>query len=370
MKKKALVITLYLLLSAALVSAIAAGGDSSDPLISLSFLNGAYTSTVDTKVSEKLAAADQSVLDSATVKLGSLGSVAGLECADVWTEQRLKEGDSLSGPAGLNVLVLAGGMQVSYSSGAVVDVTTGEAVKSGTALTPGHRYMAAEDTAAQFTVTTKTAVVDYMGYYLMTGSSAVDYNAMAAALKTMHLFRGSFTGYGEGFDLEVGPTRLQALIMFIRVLGEEDAALAYTGSTPFADIARGSDAEKYVGYAYEKGYTNGYTATAWKPAQSVNLYQYTEFVLRATGHSSTANTNLADTLERAVAAGVLTGGEVAAMKNETFLRAQLVYISYYGLDATLSGDSSTLRDLLISKGVFTAADAAAASALVTSQRIR
>ena len=42
----------------------------------------------------------------------------------------------------------------------------------------------------------------------------------------MHLFQGSYTGYGQGFDLEAAPTRLQALIMFIRVLGEESEALA------------------------------------------------------------------------------------------------------------------------------------------------
>ena len=139
----------------------------------------------------------------------------------------------------------------------VVDVTTGSAVPSGTALSVNHRYMVAEDTSALFTVTSKTAVVDYQGSYAFSLSDAVDYNAMAGALKTMHLFKGSFTGYGDGYDLEVAPTRLQALIMFIRVLGEEEAALAYIGSTPFQDIAAGSQAETYVGYAYSKGYTNG-----------------------------------------------------------------------------------------------------------------
>ena len=78
---------------------------------------------------------------------------------------------------------------------------------------------------------------------------------MAAALKELNLFKGSFTGYGQGYDLELVPTRLQALIMFIRVLGEEDEAMAWTGTTPFTDISKGSDAEKYVGYAYEKGYS-------------------------------------------------------------------------------------------------------------------
>ena len=48
-------------------------------------------------------------------------------------------------------------------------------------------------------------------------------------------------------------------------------------AAPLHDIAKGSQAEKYVGYAYSRGYTNGYSATQFKPAGAVNAYQYTEF---------------------------------------------------------------------------------------------
>ena len=192
---------------------------------------------------------------------------------------------------------------------------------------------------------------------------------MASALKTLHLFKGTFTGYGEGFDLEAAPTRLQALIMFIRVLGEEDQALAWSGTTPFRDIQPGSQAEQYVGYAYEKGYTNGYTATSFKPAGAVNAYQYTEFVLRAMGYSSADNTNLSGTLDHAVISGVLTNREAAALKTETFLRAQLVYISYYALDAQLPEDDWTLADTLMDLGVFTSGEWRQALKLVTTSRL-
>src|SRR5699024_3690845 len=132
-------------------------------------------------------------------------------------------------------MVLAGSVQLSFGSGAVVDVTAGTTVPSGTSLALQHRYLVAEDTSAVFTVTSKTAVVDYQGPYSLQYSGQTDYNAMATALKTMHLFQGSLTGYGDGYDLEAAPTRLQALIMFIRVLGEEQEALAWQGTTPFTD---------------------------------------------------------------------------------------------------------------------------------------
>lgn len=360
-KKRFLLPALCLLIPLALmVSALAAGGDLSDPLASLSYLTGIFTDTVNKRVDEKLNASDQALLS------GNLEAVSGSSAA-TWTETRLKEGDVLTGSTGTSVLVLAGGARVTFS-GAVVDVTTGTAVTSGSALTVNHRYLVAENTTADFTVTSKTAVVDYQGPYAFRYSNATDYNAIAAALKTLNLFKGSFTGYGEGYDLEVAPTRLQALIMFIRVLGEEDAALAYTGPMPFTDVAAGSQSEKYVGYAYSKGYTNGYSATTFRPSQTVTAGQYMEFMLRALGYSSAANTDLSGTLDNAYANGVITSGELAALQSGTFLRADLVYVSYYALDATMAGTGITLRGTLMNKGTFTSAQVSAAAALVPGVR--
>lgn len=361
MKKISSLLLGCLVLLSVTLFAGAAGGDASDPLASLSYLTGVFAKTVNAQVDEKLDSSDALLLESA--QSGSLSS-----CAATWTETRMKEGDVLSASTGTNILILAGRVQVSFSSGAVIDVTTGTAVPSGTALTADHRYMVAEDTAALFTVISKTAVVDYQGSYSFSYSDATDYNAMASALKALHLFKGSFTGYGEGFDLEVAPTRLQALIMFIRVLGEEEEALAWNGTTPFTDIAAGTQAAQYVGYAYSKGYTNGYTATTFKPAGSVNAWQYTEFVLRAMGYSSAANTDLSDTLLRALNAGVLTDGEVEMLQGDPFLRAELVYISYYALDATISGSCQTLGDTLMEKGVFTTAERSQSWAMVPGAR--
>ena len=366
MKKKAPVLLLGLL-GALLVWAAAAGGDVSDPLVSLSYLTGTFTDRVTDRVDELLEESDRALLEQAEDLPAQSNTVN--ESAAVWTERRLKERDVLSGSTGLSVLMLAGSANVRYSAGAVVDVSAGTVVPSGSALTANHRYLVAEDARADFTVTSQTAVVSYQGSCAFTESDAVDYNAMASALKTMHLFKGSFTAYGEGFDLEKAPTRLQALIMFIRVLGEEDAALAYTGSAPFRDLAAGSDAAKYVGYAYEKGYTNGYTATEWRPAQSVNVYQYTEFMLRALGYSSTANTNLADTMERAARCGLLDGGEAAALKGLPFLRAQLVYISFRALDTPLADSGLPLADTLMEKGVFTFSDYLEGTALDSGARL-
>ncbi len=357
MGKKAV---LFLLLCLALtLGAFAAG----DPLVSLSHLTGGYQRDLEAEIDRRL---DAAALPDASQDAGGGASSA---ASPFWKESRLKRADLLLGSTGDSVLLLAGSAEVTYPFGAVVDATSGAVVPSGASLAPNHRYLVAEDTAASFTVTSKTAVVDCQGGCTFAYSGEADYNAMASALKTLGLFRGSFTGYGQGFDLEVAPTRLQALIMFIRVLGEEEEALAWEGSTPFEDIQPGTQAAQYVGYAYERGYTNGYSATQFRPSAAVNAYQYTEFLLRAMGYSNADNTVLSDALLRARDADLLTPGEAAALEQGPFLRADLAYLSYYALDTLLADGRQTLAESLIERGAFSLRDWEDASAQVTGWRL-
>lgn len=359
-KKKFLLLPVCAVLAGAMW-AFAAGGEE-DPLATLSYLTGVFTDMVDSRVERRLDESDAELLAQ------DPGGETEENIAFTWQEIRLKAGDVLAGSTGDGVLLLAGGMRVTYAFGAVVDVTSGSEVSSGAALAANHRYMVAEDTDAFFEVTSKTAVVDYQGGCSFSYSDAVDYNAAALALKRLNLFQGGSTGYGQGFALEAAPTRLQAIIMFIRILGEEEEALAWTGTAPFSDITKGSLGEKYVGYAYEKGYTNGY-GTEFRPSRAVNANQYAEFILRAMGYSSAANTNLSDTMERAQAAGMLTAGEADMLRADRFLRADLVYVSYYALDTPLPDGRQTLGELLMEKGVFTEEDWDAARELVSGWRL-
>lgn len=347
MRKKVFVLFPLCLMAAAVVWA-AAAGDAADPLASLSYLGGVFSNKVDAAVDARLDSA-AGLLPQGGGSFEAAGSAAS------WAERRLKRDDIIQAATGDGVLLLAGSGQVSYSSGAVVDVTEGTVLPSGGSLAVRHRYLVAEDTAANFVVTSKTAVADWQGGCTFLESTSTDYNAMAAALKAMHLFQGSATGYGQGFDLEAVPTRLQALIMFIRVLGEESEALAWSGTCPFSDVQPGSNGAKYVGYAYEKGYTNGY-GSEFRPYSPVNARQYTEFLLRALGYSSAANTDLSTALDRARSAGLLTEGEAELLRRDAFLRADLVYVSYYALEVPVSGAGVTLSQRLMDKGVFTQAE--------------
>ena len=361
MKKRKLLLTLTCaVLLGSLVWAFAAA-DKGDPLASLSYLTGDFADMVEDEVEDRLDESDQKLLD----QIDDTGSVA-VSIASVWTERCMKQEDVLLGVTGTGVLALAGSVAVYYDSGAVVDVTTGTVIESGGSLSLRHRYLVAEDTSAAFMAVSPTAVIDYQGTYQFEDSDLPDYNAMACALQALHMFRGTETGFGQGFDLENSTTRIQSLIMFIRVLGEEEQALAWTGSMPFKDVP--DWAKPYVGFAYEKGYTNGISTTEFAPDMAANANQYTEFILRAMDYSSTANTDLSDTLQRSYKAGVLTAGETEAFAGiDTFLRAHLAYISYYALHAQLP-DGVTLAETLRDKGVFTDREWKSAGKLVTTER--
>ena len=369
--KKVSVLALFFALTVLAGVVFAAGGDSSDPLISLSYLQGTFRDKVDRSVDNKLDSSDKAAYAQAESALRAAISAAeanvGGNVADTFTERRLKQGDILSGATGLQVIVLAGNVTAQFSSGAVVDVTAGSEIQSGAALTANHRYLVAEDTSAQFTVAGKTAVMSYCGPFALTLSSTADYPAMASSLKALGLFRGSDTAYGEGFDLEKAPTRMEALIMLIRLLGEEKEALSCTASFPFTDIP--DWAEPYAAYGYSKGYTNGVGPTEFGTWMSASAEMYTEFLLRALRYSSTAQTDISTAPERAQAAGVLTAGEVSALRAQTFLRADVVYLSYYALETNVSGGTA-LSDTLVARGVFTADAYRFSRTMVTSARIR
>ena len=84
-------------------------------------------------------------------------------------------------PAGSGLLLLAGSGTVSYSGGSVVDITVGQTVASGTALTARHRVLAAENTTAAVTITSDTAVLGVEGFYTVSSGAGLDYNALADA---------------------------------------------------------------------------------------------------------------------------------------------------------------------------------------------
>lgn len=338
-----------LLLAGTLLSGVAAlaadAGSAGDPLIALNWLKNTFIPKTVTAAEERIDARTQEMYQSArSTQSGG-------------TELRVKRGDVLRLETGSGLIALAGSLS-GTSTGVIVDVTEGTQLASGGTLAVNHRYLAAEKTTAAFSVTSDTAVVRLTGSYTMSPSGETDYNALADALKSMGLFRGSDAGYGSGYDLEKAPTRIQGLIMFLRLMGEEQAALQYSSIVTFADVP--DWALPYVAYAYDKGYTKGNAVDeqwrVWFGTDSpLAPNDYMTFLLRALGYSESSDFSWLTAVADAKNLGVLTAGEEALLSNGTpFLRSHVVYLSYFSLSAHLKGESTTLLDRLISSGTVSA----------------
>ena len=167
---------------------------------------------------------------------------------------------------------------------------------------------------------------------------------MADELKAL----GAFSGTENGYELEGKATRVQAAVMLVRLLGKEDEVLKNTYTTPFTDVA--DWAKPYVGYLYTNGITSGISATEFGASSEATYQQYITFVLRALGYDSSSDFKWDESHIKAVELGMISSYDVQKMNGRTFLRNDLVYLSYQGLKATLKGSSVRLVDKLIGEG--------------------
>lgn len=166
---------------------------------------------------------------------------------------------------------------------------------------------------------------------------------LALDLKQLGIFKGVSN---TNFDLDRNPSRIETLVMLIRVLGKEDDALNGTWKYPFTDVPMWAD--KYVGYAYENGLTRGISATQFGN-ESANAAMYLTFVLRALGYSDT-NGDFTWNNPFALSKGIGILPNMVNTKN--FLRADVVLVSYAALPVNLKGSTQTLAQKLIASRVF------------------
>lgn len=333
-----------LLLVGTMLSGIAAvaaeAGSAADPLIALNWLK-------DTFIPNAAEQAD----DHADERLDQF-----LSTEANGTELRVKRADVIWLESGSTLTPLAGELNAAAAKGTVVDTTVGEELPANgsAAVAANHRYLAAENTQAAFSVTSDTAVIRLTGAYQISPSENTDYNALAGALKAMGLFQGSDVPYGNNYELETAPTRIQGLVMFLRLMGEEQYALAYPGSgITFADVP--DWAEPYVAYAYDRGYTKGQEIDSqWRVVfgtqDPLAPRDYMTFLLRALGYSEGSDFQWLSAVTDAQTLGVLTAGEVFELTEKPFLRAQVVYLSYFALPAK-TADGETLLERLSAAGI-------------------
>lgn len=372
MKKSFAVASIVLALALCFAAAFAAGGDADDPLLSLSYLEGIFKQETNDSIDFALDSADTQLLADSQQLIDDMAVYAsvtsGQQFASAAQEVTLNELDMISGSSGMSVTAYAGEITVDIILGTVLDVTIGEEIPSGTILTANHRYIVAENSAADFIATSPTAILSYQGHYShVVNETSVDYYGIALALRELGLFRGSGSGIGEGFDLHRAPTRAEALVMFIRILGEEKAALACTYDHPFTDVPTWLD--RYAAWAWHKGYTNGVGDNKFGTTLTVSAVQYQEFLLRALGYSSAGVDDYSTSLERALEQGIITDAEYFLLSDAEFLRAHVAYLSYYHLETFVANSYLTLTQQLLRSNVFSMHQLIRSREFVSSERL-
>ena len=225
-------------------------------------------------------------------------------------------------------------------SGQVVNLTTAGDLPSGNAPPKNNKLCLLQDGRLSALTAAK---VEVFGYYRIIPSPRPKYSDVADALYKMGLFAGTNIGY----ELERPATRIEILVMLIKLLGENTAATSYKGQHPFKDVP--SWAEAYVAYSYNKGYTAGTSATAFSPNSLATGDQYATFVLKALGYDSNSDFVWDKALAYAERTGIISRKEVLLLEG-AFLRDKMVYLSYYSLFANYKGKNSTLLQGLISDG--------------------
>lgn len=133
-------------------SASAAGGDQSDPLVTLSYLTQVVTPKLMEKVDEQVAANEKTLTDKLNTAIDdyskqmeqALGQGTGESASYVTVS--LSAGQTLYPAAGSELLLRSGGAKVSAGTSPVLlDATAGSSLEIGGALKTNHLYVAPLD---------------------------------------------------------------------------------------------------------------------------------------------------------------------------------------------------------------------------------
>lgn len=193
---------------------------------------------------------------------------------------------------------------------------------------------------------------------MLTASAfAANYTNCADSLHEMGLFQGTQNGY----DLDRTPTRAEAAVMLVRLLGKEAEAKALTYTAPFTDL-KGWE-KPYVQYLYSNGLANGTNRTTFHPTGKCTAQMYAVFLLRALGYSDTADFSYANAIETAREQGIYDTGIINV---QNFLRDDAAAASYTALSVSPKDSEGTLLDQLVSENAITEADAKRYQSLFSS----
>jgi len=263
-------------------------GSTTDPLITKSYLEGAYRTSLKTDIDNALNPA----IIAPEIKLNALiKDLFTFEFAPGFTEIPLSLREQLILTPGASFTLTSGNVILQVSNGTVVNVSTGRIVPSGTQLTRNQRYFCTENTEAS--IIANSASKGYIdGYYKSNGSAYllpttnlpftdvprnhVNYDGIAFCY-----INGIVTGSNGKYNPGNSITRSNFVLLLHRMEGTPVPA----GTVPaFLDVSSLSLANRNaVAWARETGIVTG-TNNKFSPGDPITrqnaaliLYRYNKY---------------------------------------------------------------------------------------------
>jgi hypothetical protein len=298
-------------LAAAVGAALAAPGDSGDPLVTKSYLTGTYLPQVEQAALQRAqgdtARTEQAALDRLEALtqgyLERVGASGTGEASGAFQRAALSRGDRAALSAGASLWLEAGRCTGAVAGGKLIDVTAGTALSGSVTLEAGHRYLAAEGAACDVTVLSDAAVLSVEGAYKLERVGAAQ--------------------------------------------------------TPFTDLVGTDWYYSYARFAYERGLFQGVDDTTFAPASPMTRSMLATVLYRlagapagvsSAGFSDVGDTWYTDAVNWAAQVGVVTGSDGAFSPETDVTREQMAAMlyryagSYLGLDVSASGALSAYPD--------------------------
>lgn len=260
-----------------------------DSLVSLSYLKETFIPSAVEQGAQAGEAKLQETYDNAKKTLDafqqdylgqSSSSASSGSYSAVFQPRSWTGGDVIELSTGSGALMLNGTASVSHN-GAVIDVTTGETVASGTQLTVNHRYLVGEDTRAKITVLSGSASLGVQGSYSYTqgsGQTLPFYDVSSAdwyydAVKYVYENK-LFSGMDEyHFGPYEAMNRAMLMTVLYQLAGAPEQEMSAASIISFDDVAETAWYAPYVKWGAAEGITAGTGDRTFSPEQQVTREQ-------------------------------------------------------------------------------------------------
>jgi polygalacturonase len=146
----------------------------------------------------------------------------------------------------------------------------------------------------------------------------------------------------QGFKLEDKTTRLEALVVLIRLLGKEKATDVYSNiKCKYSDVPEWGI--KYVNYAFENNLLKGISDNAFGSRNHISSKEFIVLLLRTLGYSEDAKDfSLGTAIEKSSLLGLITRKERSFYNTEMLTKGSLAVLSSRAIDTKIKSGEEEL----------------------------